>query len=58
MDAKSYADAYLYVTLRWIEKTPLTIGDYPNLQRFRKMMEEDEAVLTALERQGMKPVDA
>ena len=58
LDAKSYADAYLYVTLRWLEKTPLSVGDYPNLQRFRAMMEKDEAVLKALERQGMEPVDA
>ena len=45
------------MTLRWLDRTPLSLSDYPNLKRFRAMMEEDEGVLTALERQGMEPVD-
>ena len=57
LSRKSYADAYLYVTLRWLDGTPLSLEDYPNLKRFRAMMEEDEGVLKALERQGMEPVN-
>ena len=53
---KSYADAYLYVTERWMEKTPISIEDYPNLKRHRAMMEEDPAVQKALERQSMQPI--
>ena len=53
---KSFADAYLYVTVRWIEQTPLSVDDYPNLKRHRAAMEVDEGVKTALERQNMKPV--
>ena len=54
---KSFADAYLYVILRWIELTPINIGDYPTLHAFRRQMEKDEHVLKALKRQDMKPVD-
>ena len=56
LDAKSYADAYLYVTTRWLEQTPLSIDDYPNLKRHRERMEADEGVKTALARQNMEPV--
>lgn len=53
---RSFADAYLYVLATWIEKTPLSIRDYPALAAFRDRMEQDEGVLKALERQGMQPV--
>jgi glutathione S-transferase len=55
---RSFADAYLYVLTTWIEKTPLSISDYPTLSAFRDRMERDEGVLKALERQGMQPVGA
>jgi glutathione S-transferase len=53
---KSFADAYLYVTCRWIEQTPLTIGDYPSLKEHRARMERDEGVAKALARQDMEPI--
>ena len=53
---RSFADAYLYVLIRWIEQTPLSLGDYPALQAFRTRMERDDGVKTALERQNMEPL--
>ena len=53
---RSFADAYLYVLTRWIEQTPLAIGDYPALKAHRGRMEEDEGVRLALARQGMEPL--
>ena len=53
---KSFADAYLYVLCRWIEQTPLEIGDYPALKNHRSRMEADEGVQAALARQDMKPI--
>ncbi len=38
---RSFADAFLYVLTRWIEKTPLSINDYRPLQVFRSRMEAD-----------------
>lgn len=51
---KSYADAYLYIVMRWIERTPLSLEDYPKLAEHQREMEADEGVLMALERQGME----
>ncbi len=53
---RSFADAYLYVVCRWIEQTPLAIGDYPALKTHRDRMERDEAVAIALSRQDMEPI--
>lgn len=53
LDRKSYADAYLYIVMRWIERTPLKLEDYPGLAAHQREMETDTAVVTALERQGM-----
>lgn len=53
---RSFADAFLYVLCRWIELTPLSIGDYPVLASHRARMETDEGVKRALQRQGMEPV--
>lgn len=55
LQARSYADAYLYIVMRWIERTPLQLEDYPNLLTHQQEMEKDDGVLLALERQGMKP---
>jgi len=52
---RTYADAYLYIVMRWIERTPLQLSDYPNLQTHQQEMEKDAGVLLALDRQGMKP---
>lgn len=53
---RSFADTYLYVLTRWIEQTPLAIGDYPALEAHRARMQADAGVRTALERQAMEPV--
>jgi glutathione S-transferase len=53
--ARSYADAYLYIVMRWVERTPLQLSDYPNLAAHQQEMEKDAGVLLALERQGMEP---
>ena len=53
---RSFADAYLYVLSRWIDQTPMSIEDFPNLQSFRARMEADEKVQMALERQSMEPL--
>lgn len=52
---RTYADAYLYIVMRWIERTPLQLRDYPNLETHQREMEQDAGVLVALERQGMMP---
>jgi len=53
---RSFADTFLYVLTRWIEKTPLSINDYPALKRHRARMEADEGVRKALARQDMEPI--
>lgn len=53
---RSFADAFLYVLTRWIENTPLKIGDYPALKEFRAKMEADHGVQKALKRQDMEPI--
>lgn len=55
---KSYADAMLYAMARWIDKTPLDINDYPNIDAHQKEMEADDGVQLALQRQKMKPLQA
>lgn len=52
----SFADTFLYVLTRWIEKTPLSIGDYSALKAHRARMEQDEGVRKALARQDMEPI--
>ncbi|MGH8496111.1 MAG: glutathione S-transferase family protein [Gammaproteobacteria bacterium] len=46
---RTVADAFLFVLTRWLDLTPLDIGDYPGLERFRQSMEEDADVERALE---------
>ncbi|MGB3456613.1 MAG: glutathione S-transferase N-terminal domain-containing protein [Litorimonas sp.] len=55
LDQRSYADAYLYIVLRWIDRTPLSLSDYPNLAAHQIEMEKDEGVQKALKLAGMKP---
>lgn len=54
LSQRSFADAYLYIVMRWIERTPLKLEDYPNLAAHQREMEQDDGVKLALERQGMK----
>ena len=53
---RSFADTFLYVLTRWIEKTPLSIEDYPMLEAHRTRM-EDEAVRQALQCQSEEPIE-
>jgi glutathione S-transferase len=53
---RSFADTFLYVLTRWIEKTPLSIEDYPALKAHRTRMEADEGVKKALGLQDMEPI--
>ncbi|MGB3166683.1 MAG: glutathione S-transferase N-terminal domain-containing protein [Alteraurantiacibacter sp.] len=53
---RSFADAFLYVLVRWLDKTPLDLADYPLLEKHRGRMEADDGVKLALERQGMEPM--
>jgi glutathione S-transferase len=53
---RSFADTFLYVLTRWIQKTPLSIDDYPALKTHRAHMEVDEGVKQALARQAMQPI--
>lgn len=53
---RSFADTFLYVLTRWIDKTPLSIDDYPALKAHRARMEADEGVKQALARQDMEPI--
>lgn len=53
---RSFADTFLYVLTRWIEKTPQSIEDYPTLKAHRARMEADAGVRQALARQDMEPI--
>ncbi len=53
---RSFADTFLYVLTRWIEKTPLSIENYPALKAHRTHMEADDGVKQALARQEMEPI--
>lgn len=55
LEERTYADAYLYIIMRWVERTPLQLEHYPNLAIHQQAMEQDAGVLLALSRQGMKP---
>lgn len=57
LSQKSYADAYLYIIGRWIERTPMDISDYPNLLNHKQEMEKDENILLALQQQNMEPAN-
>lgn len=54
-DHRTVADPYLYVLTRWIDLTPISLGDYPSLKAFRENMEADEGVRGALQAQGIRP---
>ncbi|MEW4447710.1 glutathione S-transferase [Qipengyuania sp. JC766] len=52
---KSFADAFLYVLVRWLDQTPIKLDDYPSLKAHRDRMEADDGVRKALARQDMEP---
>lgn len=51
--ARSIADPYLYVMLRWADGVKIDIADLDNLVRFRKRMEQDASVQKALAAEGL-----
>lgn len=53
---RSFADAYLYVLVRWMGLTLVTPEEHPALAGHRGRMESDAGVLKALARQGMAPL--
>ena len=50
---RSYADPYLYITLRWAEKLGIDISDLPHLVAFKQRMAADPGVPAALKAEGM-----
>lgn len=50
---RSYADPYLYITLRWASRTGVDLSMLANLDSFRARMEADEDVRAALAAEGL-----
>jgi glutathione S-transferase len=49
---RSYADPYLYITLRWADKLGIELGDLENLVAFKQRMDADPGVQAALRAEG------
>ena len=49
---RSFADPYLYITLRWAQKTHVDLSGFDNLAAFKRRMEEDSGVRAALRAEG------
>ncbi|GHA90655.1 glutathione binding-like protein [Cognatilysobacter bugurensis] len=52
-DARSVADAYFYITLRWAELTGVDLSGIEDLGAFRARMDADPGVHAALEAEGL-----
>jgi glutathione S-transferase len=50
---RSYADPYLYITLRWAAKTGVDLSGLDNLAAFVRRMDADAGVQAALEAEGL-----
>ena len=50
---RSYADPYLFVVLRWAQKTGVDLSGLDNLARFRERMQADSGVQAALKAEGL-----
>lgn len=50
---RSYADPYLYITLRWASKTGVDLSGFDNLAAFVQRMEADAGVQAALKAEGL-----
>lgn len=50
---RSYADPYLYVTLRWAANTGVELGGLDNLHAFKQRMDADPGVQAALKAEGI-----
>ncbi|QNP39949.1 glutathione S-transferase N-terminal domain-containing protein [Lysobacter solisilvae (ex Woo and Kim 2022)] len=50
---RSYADPYLYITLRWAAATGIDLGGLDNLAAFKQRMDADPGVQAALKAEGL-----
>ena len=50
---RSYADPYLYITLRWAQNCAIDLSGFDNLAAFKQRMEADAGVQAALEAEGL-----
>jgi glutathione S-transferase len=50
---RSYADPYLYITLRWADGQKIDLAGLDNLAAFKHRMEADEGVRKALQAEGL-----
>ena len=50
---RSFADPYLYVTLRWASKTGVDLSGFDNLAAFVRRMDADAGVQAALKAEGL-----
>lgn len=50
---RSYADPYLYITLRWAEATKVDLSGYEHLAAFKRRMDADSGVQAALKAEGL-----
>ena len=50
---RSYADPYLYITLRWAARTGVDLSGFDNLAAFVQRMEADAGVQAALKAEGL-----
>jgi glutathione S-transferase len=51
--ARSIADPYLYVVLRWAKAQDVDLSGFGNLERFFNAMQADPGVRRALEQEGL-----
>ncbi len=50
---RSYADPYLYITLKWADALGLDLGGLDHLAAFRQRMDADRGVQAALKAEGL-----
>lgn len=50
---RSFADPYLYITLRWADALDIDVSDLVNLVAFKQRMEADAGVQAALKAEGL-----
>lgn len=53
-DRRTIADAYAFAMVRWGNKLPKPLADYPNLNRFYQYWSEDKGVQQAMQQQGIE----
>ena len=56
LEKRSFADGYLYICGRWLDRTPIDLAEFPNLVAQQRAMEADAGVQQALAWMGMEAV--